>query len=234
MSATQKPKSRLGRGLSSLISVSDLPVEAEIPSAAPETASPDNGRPMSMSQEIPIDRVTPNPHQPRRQMNDASIAELAASLKSTGLIQPIIVRQVPDGFQLIAGERRWRAAKLAGLTTIPAIVRDVDSFTQAQMALVENIQREDLNPLDRAESYMSLMTQRGLTQAELAARLGEERSSIANYLRILELADPVREAIREGEISLGHAKLLAGVADPNEQERLANIVVVQELSVRKL
>ena len=126
-------------------------------------------------------------------MNDASIAELAASLKSTGLIQPIIVRQVPDGFQLIAGERRWRAAKLAGLATIPAIVRDVDSFTQAQMALVENIQREDLNPLDRAESYKALMNQLGLTQAELAGRLGEERSSIANYLRLLDLTPMVRD-----------------------------------------
>jgi ParB family chromosome partitioning protein len=189
---------------------------------------------VSASQEIPIDRVTPNPYQPRRQMNDASIAELAASLKSTGLIQPIVVRHVPDGFQLIAGERRWRAAKLAGLMTIPAIVRDVDSFAQAQMALVENIQREDLNPLDRAESYRALMNQLGLTQAELAGRLGEDRSSIANHLRLLELAKPVQDAIREGELSLGHAKLLAGVADVAEQERLANIVVVQELSVRKL
>src|SRR5204862_2530931 len=126
-------------------------------------------------------------HQPRRQMNESSIAELAASLKSTGLIQPVIVRKVSTGYQLIAGERRWRAARLAGLASIPAIVREVDSFTQAQMALVENIQREDLNSLDRAESYRALIAQLGLTQAELAARLGEERSSIANYLRLLDL-----------------------------------------------
>jgi ParB family transcriptional regulator, chromosome partitioning protein len=167
-------------------------------------------------------------------MNDASIAELAASLKTTGLIQPIIVRQVSDGYQLIAGERRWRAAKVAGLVTIPAIIRDVDAFTQAQMALIENIQREDLNPLDRAESYRALISQLGLTQAELAGRLGEERSSIANYLRLLELAPPVRETIRNGKLSLGHAKLLAGIADPAEQERLAKLVVDQDLSVRKL
>ena len=189
----QKPKSRLGRGLSSLISVSELPVEAEIHVSAPESASPDIARlPSADPNLIALDKVSPNPHQPRRVMNEASIAELAASLKSTGLIQPIIVRQVPDGYQLIAGERRWRAAKLAGLTSIPAIVREVDSFAQAQMALVENIQREDLNPFDRAESYRALMTQLGLTQAELAGRLGEERSSVANYLRLLDLAAPVR------------------------------------------
>jgi ParB family chromosome partitioning protein len=227
----QKPKSRLGRGLSSLISVSELPVEAEIPPASPPS---DNARQASGTMEIAVEQVTPNPHQPRRTMNDASIAELAASLKSTGLIQPIIVRQVSDGYQLIAGERRWRAAKLAGLAAIPAIVRDVDSFSQAQMALVENIQREDLNPLDRAESYRALIGQLGLTQAELAARLGEDRSSIANYLRLLDLAPSVRELIRIGKISLGHAKLLAGVDDPPEQQRLAELVVGQELSVRKL
>jgi ParB family chromosome partitioning protein len=167
-------------------------------------------------------------------MNESSIAELAASLKTTGLIQPVIVRQTPDGFQLIAGERRWRAAKVAGLSTIPAIIRDVNSFEQAQMALIENIQREDLNPIDRAESYRSLINQLGLTQAELAGRLGEDRSSIANHLRLLELAEPVRNLIRDQKISLGHAKLLAGITNPAEQERLSNLVVDQQLSVRAL
>src|SRR4029434_6962211 len=141
----------------------------------------------------------------RSRMNEASIAELAASLKSTGLVQPIIVRQHNGGYQLIAGERRLRAAKLAGLKTLPAIVREVDNFTQAQMALVENIQREDLNPIDRAQSYRALMDQLGLTQAELAGRLGEERSSVANYLRLLELAEPVRDLVRDGKLSMGHA-----------------------------
>jgi len=219
------------------MSVSDLPVEAEIPA----TASPVTPTPAAVEfedqtspSEIAVDKISPNPHQPRRVMNDASIADLAASLKSTGLVQPIIVRQVPDGFQLIAGERRWRAAKLAGLATIPAIIRDVDSFAQAQMALVENIQREDLNPLDRAESYRALISQLGLTQAELAGRLGEERSSIANYLRLLELSPPVRELIRDGKLSLGHAKLLAGVSSPEDQLPLAKAVVEHEYSVRKL
>lgn len=195
--------------------------------AAPAPAAP-------ASNEIPLDRIVPNPHQPRKEMSDASLAELAASLKSTGLIQPIVVRQVGPGYQLIAGERRFRAAKLAGLTSIPAIVRDVDSFTQAQMALVENIQREDLNPLDRALAYRSLMSQLGLSQSELAGRLGEDRTGIAHYLRLLELSEPVRELVRTRMLSLGHAKLLAGVSDPVEQQRLANLCIAQELSVRNL
>jgi ParB family chromosome partitioning protein len=184
--------------------------------------------------EIPVDAVVPNPHQPRRQMNETSIAELAASLKSTGLIQPIIVRRSGERFELIAGERRLRAAKLAGLTTLPAIIRDVDGFTQAQMALVENIQRENLNPIDRAQAYRALMGQLGLTQAELAGRLGEDRSSIANHLRLLDLAEPVQKLILQGRLSLGHAKIIAGVADILEQEKLANLTVGQDLSVRNL
>jgi ParB family chromosome partitioning protein len=167
-------------------------------------------------------------------MNEASIAELAASLKATGLIQPIVVRKVGETYQLIAGERRLRAAKMAGLATIPAILREVDSFTQAQMALVENIQRENLNPIDRAQAYRTLMGQLGLTQAELAGRLGEDRSSIANHLRLLDLAEPVQAMVSDGRISLGHAKILAGVQDILEQERLANLVVTQGLSVRNL
>jgi ParB family chromosome partitioning protein len=249
-----KPKSRLGRGLSSLISVSDLPVELEVGKAAAPVEAPAGRRAVAGSDHLPevssaseaaspptrgaaeirLDAITPNPHQPRRRMDEASIAELAASLKSTGLVQPIIVRQVDGGYQLIAGERRWRAAKLAGLSTLPAIVRDVDSFTQAQMALVENIQREDLNPIDRAQSYRALMSQLGLTQVELASRLGEDRSSVANFLRLLDLAEPVRDLIRAGRLSLGHAKVLAGVDDILEQQRLAELVVAQELSVRNL
>jgi len=235
-------KSRLGRGLSSLISVSDLPIEAEIVSPplilsehadVPKDSSSADNRSASPAS-IPVETIVPNPHQPRRQMNEASIAELAASIKSTGVIQPVIVRQVPDGYELIAGERRWRAAKLAGLSEIPALIRNVDSFTQAQMALVENIQREDLNPMDRAESYKALISQLGLTQAELANRLGEDRSTIANFVRLLDLAEPVRQQIRAGTISTGHAKILAGVQDILEQERLANLVISQELSVRNL
>ena len=245
-----KNKPRLGRGLSSLLSSANLPVEAEVPAppeenrssqtspAAISTAPPLVATPPAptdgSSIQVAVGSVAPNPHQPRKQMNEASVAELAASLKATGLIQPVIVRKVGDGYQLIAGERRLRAAKLAGLATIPAILREVDSFTQAQMALVENIQRENLNPIDRAQAYRTLMGQLGLTQAELAGRLGEDRSSIANHLRLLDLAEPVQAMVSDGRISLGHAKILAGVSDLLEQERLANLVVTQGLSVRNL
>ena len=273
MSKMQKSKSRLGRGLSSLISVSDLPVEAEVeapperpqvptgPTAAsapptappavattaeaptdvprgtsPLTPSPDvpRGTLASGPLEIPVDQIVANPHQPRRQFEDTALAELAASLKSNGIIQPVVVRQVGERYELVAGERRLRAAKLAGMPAIPAIVRDVDSYTQAQMALVENIHREDLNPIERATAYRELIGQLGLTQSELAKRLGEDRSTVANFLRLLDLAEPVRTMIRDGKVSLGHAKVLAGVSDMLEQERLANLAVSQDLSVRNL
>ena len=246
MAQAQKSKPRLGRGLSSLISVSDLPVEAEatppvqigapalptgrpIPVVSPPPAA--DGRPLQIS----LDSIRPNPHQPRKTINEPGIAELAASLKSSGVIQPIVVRRVGDGaFELIAGQRRWLAARQAGLADIPAFVRDVDSFTQAQMALVENIQREDLNPIERAQGYQALMKQLGLTQAELAGRMGEDRSSIANFLRLLDLAEPVRNMVRDGRLTVGHAKLLAGVGDILEQQRLADTVLAQSLSVRNL
>lgn len=183
---------------------------------------------------IAIDQIVPNPYQPRRTFNEASLNELAASMKSAGLIQPIIVRRAESGYQLIAGERRWRAAKIAGLTALPAIVRDIDSLTQAQMALVENIHREDLNAIDRGLAYHTLLTQLGLTQVELATRLGEDRSTIGHYVRLLDLAEPVREGVRQGKLSLGHAKLLSGVADLLEQTRLAGLIESQDLSVRNL
>lgn len=237
MSAKPTQAPRLGRGLSSLISVSDVPVEKSIP--APVTAS-DRPPPVELPAgtqvlDLPIDSIVPNPHQPRRSMNDSTLAELAASIKSTGVIQPILVRKTADGvIQLIAGERRWRASKLAGLKTVPAIVKEVDGLTQAQMALIENIQREDLNPIDRAQGYRTLITQLGLTQNELAGRLGEDRGSVAHFIRLLDLHATVQELVRDGRLGLGHAKLLVTVTDPAEQQRLANMVTVQNLSVRNL
>jgi ParB family transcriptional regulator, chromosome partitioning protein len=240
MSTAAKNRPRLGRGLSSLISISNLPIESEItPDAAtpPSGSTQKNASPAGASGApllIPIDSIRPNPHQPRRTINDASIAELAASMKSSGIIQPLVVRRTTDGFELIAGQRRWRAAKLAGMTEVPVFARDVDSYAQAQMALVENIQREDLNPIERAQAYRALMDQLGLTQAELATRMGEDRSSIANYLRLLDLTESVRALVRDGRLSLGHAKLLAGVSDILQQQRLAETVISQGLSVRNL
>jgi ParB family transcriptional regulator, chromosome partitioning protein len=229
-----KNKPRLGRGLSSLIP-NDEPVMREISTRSPMTESPaPNPTSVNHPSDIPISRIVPNPYQPRTEFSEKSILELAESIRSTGLIQPIIVRQVNDQFQLVAGERRLRAAKRAGLTHIPVIVRDVDAVTQAQMALIENIQREDLNPIDRANGYRTLIEQLGLTQAELAGRLGEDRSSIANYLRLLDLAEPIRVMVRDGRLSVGHAKLIAGLPDILDQERLANLVLLQGLSVRNL
>ena len=183
---------------------------------------------------VELDKVIANPHQPRRTFEPAALAQLAESLKISGLIQPIVVRQVDDHYELVAGERRLRAARLAGLTTLPAIVRTVDSLQQAQLALIENIHREDLNPIERGLAYRQLIDQLGLTQEELSTRLGEERSSIANFLRLLELTDTAREAVIDRKLSMGHAKILAGIKNPAEQDRLTELVISQELSVRNL
>ena len=254
MAKPQQNRPRLGRGLNALISISDEAIQAEAPvepvsrsidssSASPSASSPPappaSARVMeapagSAVLDLPVDGIQPNPHQPRRQFDQGTLSELAASMKTNGVIQPIVVRKSAGGYQLIAGERRLRAAKLASLPTIPAIVRDVDSFTQAQMALVENIQREDINPIDRALGYRSLMAQLGLTQSELANRLGEDRSSIANHVRLLDLPDAVIEMIRAGQLNLGQAKVIAGVTDPVEQQRLAELCFAQGLTVRNL
>lgn len=242
MSKLTKP--RLGRGLSSLISMGDDdpaaavgadPLSSPAPSALVDSSVgmsevPLTARVITLS----VAEVSANPHQPRREFSDSALAELAASLKQNGVIQPIVVRQAAGRYELIAGERRLRAAKLAGLTHVPAVVKEVDGLTQAQLALVENIQREDLNPMDRASAYKALLDQLGLSHAELAMRLGEERSTISNHLRLLDLAMPVRELVRQAKLTLGHAKVLAGVADVLEQERLGRLVAEQELSVRNL
>jgi ParB family transcriptional regulator, chromosome partitioning protein len=247
--STPKAKPRLGRGLSSLISVSDLPVEpasvAATEAVIHQTSAPEkadaaapSGQTVGSPLEVAVESIHPNPHQPRKAFDETSIQALANSLKSSGLVQPIVVRRVMtnqgDHYELIAGERRLRAAKVAGLRTVPVLIRDVDAFTQAQMALVENVQREDLNPIDRAQAYRSLISQLGLTQGELATRIGEDRSSIANYLRLLELTPDVQSMVHDGRLTLGHAKILAGIADPIRQKELADRVVGQALSVRNL
>jgi ParB family transcriptional regulator, chromosome partitioning protein len=228
-----KTKSRLGRGLGSLIS---MPPEGNEPAIAVEIPVASDMPASSVGRiiDIPIESIVPNPHQPRRVMSESGVAELAASLKSTGLIQPIVVRKISTGYELIAGERRWRAARTAGFHSIPGIVKDADSFAQAQMALVENIQRENLNPIDRASAYKSLIEKLGLTQAELAQRLGEDRSGIANHLRLLDLVDPVQALIRDGKLQLGHGKVLAGISQKLDQERLALMAASQDMSVRRL
>lgn len=230
-----KKKSRLGRGLSSLMGVGpdiETPTDyLDTPPSKPAAAVElPRGTPLSLD----VTLVDANPHQPRRSFTEAMLRELADSIRENGVIQPIVVRRNGDRFELIAGERRLRASRLAGQVTIPAFVRDADELTQAQLALVENIQRENLNPIDRAAGYRTLIDQLGLTQAELSLRLGEDRSTIANHLRLLDLAPDVVDQIRQGDLSLGHAKVLAGIDDPAEQARLGKLAASQELSVRNL
>lgn len=245
MSKQPQQKSRLGRGLSSLIGMNPLPPAAgpagasvvptgsTDPASAVQTAAPE--LPGVRVLEVPLGKLSANPHQPRRTFDQTALQSLADSIKATGLIQPVVARATDDGsYELIAGERRWRAAKLAGLELIPVLLRNADPVMQAQMALVENIQRQDLNPIERAAAYKALLDNLGLTQAELADRLGEDRTVIGHHLRLLDLAPPVQEKLLDGQLSMSHAKLLAGVAHHAEQTRLADLVLSQDLNVRNL
>jgi ParB family chromosome partitioning protein len=184
--------------------------------------------------EIETQQVRPNAHQPRRYFNDSSLQSLAQSIKVAGVLQPIIVSRQGDHYELIAGERRWRAAKLAGFDKVPAIVRPTDDGQRAQLALIENIHREDLNPIERGRAYKAILDRQQLTHQQLADQLGEDRSIVTNHLRLLELHPPVQELIIHGKLTLGHGKLLAAVLNPQEQLHYANLAVAQQLSVRKL
>ena len=232
-----KNKSRLGRGLSSLLSVSDPAGE---PTREPNPTVPVDDSTVERAVgdgdlfHVELSQVTVNPHQPRRSFDETALQGLAESLKVAGLIQPIVVRAVGAGYELVAGERRWRAAQLAGLTRLPALLRRVDPAEQAQLALIENTQRADLNPIERAMAYDNLLRHLGLTQEQLALRLGEDRSTLANHLRLLDLCEPVRKHVAGGALSLGHAKLLAGVHDLLLQQQLGDRAVAQHLSVRNL
>jgi ParB family chromosome partitioning protein len=205
----------LGKGLSALI--------------------PDAPEPRHAPVEADIDRLTPNDFQPRGSLDEARLQELAQSIKANGVIQPIIVRKVGDRFQIIAGERRWRAAKLAGLLRVPIVVRDVvpGEKSQLELALVENIQREDLNPIDEALAYKRLADQFELTQEQIAAAVGKDRATIANHLRLLRLPDEVRTEVASGRLSMGHARALLSLAGEAEQRQLARDVLARSLSVRE-
>ena len=233
MSKQMPQKFRLGRGLSSLINTAE---EEPVAASAVATQVEDStSNPGSRISEVPIDQVTANPHQPRRQFDETSLNELANSLRTTGMIQPVVARSIEGGrIELIAGERRWRAAKIAGLTTLPVILRKVEPIMQAQMALVENLQRQDLNPIERATAYKTLLNNLGLTHGELADRLGEDRSVIGHHVRLLELPPDVQKTIAEGRLSASHAKILVGIADPAEQSRLATLTISQGLNLKNL
>lgn len=183
---------------------------------------------------IPVDKVRPNRHQPRTRFTPDSLAELSESIKVHGLAQPLLVTAsaVPGEFELVAGERRLRAARMAGLVDVPCVVRQLTDRERHELSLIENIQREDLNPLEEAESMRKLMDEVGLTQEELARRLGKSRSALANRLRLLELPQMLRNALMEGLISEGHARALLGLSDRGQQEELGKRVVQEKLTVR--
>jgi ParB family chromosome partitioning protein len=182
---------------------------------------------------INIAYIHPNQYQPRKQFNEESLKELAESIKQNGIIQPIIVRKVASGYQIVAGERRWRAAKIAGLSEIPAIVKDFDDLQVMEIALIENLQREDLNPIEEAKAYKALIEQFNLTQEEISKKIGKSRSVIANSIRLLNLDDRVQAMLVKGEITIGHAKVILSLPSKNLQYEAAKKVVTENLNVRE-
>jgi ParB family transcriptional regulator, chromosome partitioning protein len=182
--------------------------------------------------EVEVDSIAPGPMQPRTHFDEVGLESLANSIRSHGVVQPLLVRRLGDGYELVAGERRWRAAKMAGLSTVPVVVKDVPDKDLLEIALIENIQREDLNPIEEAQAYKRLIETVGLTQEALASRLGRDRSYITNYLRLLRLPDDLQQLVREGRLSTGHARTLLGLPHPDLQRRIARQVIERGLSVR--
>jgi ParB family chromosome partitioning protein len=210
---------RLGRGLAALIGEMDQPLQASAPVA-----------PVNADRRIPIEFVARNPRNPRRTFDEAELQDLASSIRQHGIVQPVVVRTIADErYEIIAGERRWRAAQLAGFTDIPVIVRDVDDRTALEIAIVENVQRSDLNPLEEALGYDQLIAEHGYTQNDLGEIIGKSRSHVANSLRLLKLPEPVRDMLSSGTLSAGHARALIPTSDP---VTLARSIIAKGLSVR--
>ena len=208
----------LGRGLGALLSSPGPASSAEAPGTA--------------TVELPIDAIAPNPQQPRKDFDDKALRDLSASLRQSGVLQPVVVRRLGDGYQLIVGERRWRAAKLAGITRIPAVIREVSDAQSLELALVENLLREDLNPMEEAEAYQRLLAEFGWTQEELAQRVARDRSSVANCLRLLKLPELIQADLRAGRLTMGHARALLSLDSPAEQLRLREQILAHSWSVR--
>lgn len=212
-------KRRLGRGLAALIGEMDQAVPVGEAKAS-----------LSADRTVPIEFVTRNPKNPRRYFDEAELQDLAGSIRQHGIVQPVVVRtRGTDRFEIIAGERRWRAAQLAGLVEIPVIVRDVDDRTALELAIVENVQRADLNPLEEALGYEQLIAEHGYTQNDLGEIIGKSRSHVANSLRLLKLPDPVRDMLADGSLSAGHARALVSTPDP---VTLARTITSKGMSVR--
>jgi len=221
---TTPKRSALGRGLGALI-----PGAARERSAEPaQGPAPD---PKGTS-ELPIERIRPNPEQPRRRFDAAELERLADSIRRHGVLQPVVVRAVDDGFELVVGERRWRAAQAAGRTTIPAVIADIAPRDRLEIALVENVQRHDLNPIELALAFRALADS-GATQESIGERVGFERSTIANHLRLLELPREMQADVEGGAMTIGHAKAILGVASPERRRSLRDRIVRDALSVRQ-
>ncbi len=237
---------RLGRGLSSLVSTQMPPDKGAVSVQEPGVLAPD---PMPMdstaesissppsgvqAKDVPVDALEPNPFQPRCDAYQAGIESLAQSIEHSGMLQPITARLNHGKLQIIAGERRWWAAKSLGMTTVPVVIRNATDEQMVELALIENIQREDLNAIDRAQAYCAFCTRFGLRPDDVAKRLGEDRSTVTNYLRLLDLPGPVRDLVAQDQVSMGHARCLLGVTDDARRWQLAEAIVRNELSVRAL
>lgn len=218
----------LGRGLSALIPQSPTVPTAPVP--RPETTAPAGAESL-----VPLSLIDPNPAQPRTSIRPEALEQLVRSIQESGVVQPILVRPTPDGrYQIIAGERRFRAAQKIGLSTIPAVVRAVADERVLEFALVENIQREELTPIEEAQALRRLQDELGLTQEALAGKVGKDRATVANALRLLRLPADIREELHNGTLSAGHARALLGIEDPDQLRELANQAIKQGLSVRQV
>lgn len=215
----------LGRGLESLLPSRPVNSPVSMPSA----------QAAGLTQEIPVDSIDPNPYQTRRRINETALEELAESIRASGVVQPVVLRPAANGrFQLVAGERRWHASKRAGKATIPAVVRQISNEQAMEITIIENLQREDLNPVEQARAFERLSREFGLTQEQIAVRTGKDRASIANFIRLLKLPEEVQNALEAGALSFGHGKVLLALAGyPEHIEKAAREIIEKQLSVRQ-
>jgi ParB family transcriptional regulator, chromosome partitioning protein len=224
-------KPALGRGLGALLGTP--PAKAPAAPVLPAPLPPVEGPPGEAVQRVALSRIRPCPFQPRKSFGEEALRELADSIKERGIVQPLIVRARADTFELIAGERRWRAARLLGLGEVPVIVREADDRTVLELALIENLQRENLNPIEEAQGYSQLIQQFQLTQEEAAAKVGKGRVVVANSLRLLKLDPEVQAHVRDGRLSVGHAKVVLGLTEPAGQRIAAERILKKSLTVRQ-